>query len=157
MKWFNEILTAAKSFFGLEHDATEQEVHEKITSMKTFEEMQTGIEASVRARIEQEEGERYGAQIASEAARADAAETRAADLESQLADANTRLTALQASIATLEADATALQARIAELEKLPGATHTAGDTDTGDTGQKTANRPYHNNPIYQKALKMRRG
>lgn len=155
MKWFNEILTAAKSFFGLEHDATEQEVHEKLTGMKTLEEMKSGIEADIRTRIEQEEGERYGAQIAAEATRADAAESRAADLETQLADANTQLTALQASISALESAATDLKARIVELEKLPGATHTNGDTDTGE--KKESNKPYLNNPVYLRAQKMRRG
>lgn len=156
MKWFNEILTAVKVVFGLEHDATEQEVHEKLTSMKSYDDLKAQITADVRAVVEQEEGERYGAQIAAEAARADAAEAKATEIETKLAAANTQIEQLQADIKRLETEATALKARIVELEKLPGATHTNGDPDTGEKPE-SKNKPYLNNPVYLRAQKMRRG
>ena len=153
MKWYNEILTALKGFFSLEHDATEQEVHQRITGMKTLDEMKQSIEAEIRPRIEQEEGERYGAQIAAEAARADAAETKAGDLETRLAEADKQLESLQADVKRLEAQAVELRDKIAALEKLPAADHTSGQPATGT--QSATDKPYLRNPVYLKAQQMR--
>lgn len=147
MKWFNEILTATKAFFGMEHDATEQEVHEKLTSMKSINDM--------RAAIEAEEAQRYGAQIQAEAARATAAEQRAQELEEQLNAANTALDQLRNSVTQLRTDAESLRARITELEKLPAATHTDGQTSAA-VSTDAAEKPYHRNPIYQRAQQIRR-
>lgn len=146
MKWFNEILTAAKSFFGMEHDATEQEVHEKLTSMKSINDM--------RAAIQAEEAQRYGAQIQAEADRATAAEQRAQELEEKLTAANAALDGLQSNINQLKADAESLRARITELEKMPAADHTDGQTGT-TPATDAAEKPYLNDPITQKAMKIR--
>jgi DNA repair exonuclease SbcCD ATPase subunit len=153
MKWFNEILTAAKSFLGMDHDATEQEVHEKLTSMKNIDALRADLETELRAKIEQEEGERYGAQIQAATERAIAAEQRAEELEAKLTEANTLLDSLQTNINQLRTDAEALQARIVELEKLPAASHTGGPP--GTEGGKPAQRPYQQNPLYLKAQKIR--
>lgn len=151
MKWFNEIMTALKTFFALEHDATEQEVHEKLTGMKTLDEMKASIAADLRATIEQEEGERYGAQIIAEAARADTAEAKAADLENRLAEADKQLESLQADVKRLEAQAVELRDKIAALEKLPAADHTSGQPATGAT---QTDKPYLKNPLYIRAKAM---
>lgn len=143
MKWFNEILTAAKSFLGMDHDATEQEVHEKLTSMKNIDDM--------RATIQAEEGQRYGAQIQAEAERANSAEARAQELEAQLEAANTALDTLRDAVANLRTDAETLRERITELEKLPAASHTDGQPATSaDGGEKL----YHRNPLYQRAKQI---
>ena len=154
MKWYNEILTALKSFFSLDHDATEQEVHERLTGMKNVDEMKQSIEAEIRQRIEQEEGERYGAQIIAEMNRADAAEQKAADLDTRLNDANAQIEVLNARIAQLEKDATALRDQVAGLEKLPAADHTGVQPATG--AQAKTDRPYLRNPVYLRAKEMQR-
>jgi len=153
MKWFNEILTAAKAFLGMDHDATEQEVHEKLTSMKNIDALRADLETELRAKIEQEEGERYGAQIQAEADRANSAEARAQELEAQLEAANTALDMLRDAVTNLRTDAETLRERITELEKLPAASHTDGPP--GTEGGKPAQRPYQQNPLYIKAQKIR--
>lgn len=152
MKWYNEILNTLKSFFALEHDATEQEVHEKLTGMKTYDEMKQSIEAELRPRIEHEEAERYGPQIAAAEQRAEDAETKAGDLDAQLNAANEQIESLQARITQLETDAKSLQEQIQALEKLPAADHTSGQPGTGN--QSAAEKPYLKNPLYLKAKAM---
>lgn len=152
MKWYNEILTALKGFFSLEHDATEQEVHERLTGMKSLDDMKQSIEAEIRPRIEQEEGERYGAQIIAAQDRADAAERSAAELDTRLTDANTQIETLNARIAQLERDATALRDQVAALEKMPAADHTGGQPATGTA--TATEKPYLKNPLYLRAKQM---
>ncbi len=146
MKWFNEILTAAKSFLGMEHDATEQEVHQKLTSMKNIDHLRAQMESELRQSIELELAEGHGAEK-------HAAQQHALALESKLDAANAALDAMQSHVTQLKADAEALRARIIELENMPAANHTDGQPGT-DPGAGHE-RPYQRTPIFLKAQKIK--
>jgi len=146
MKWFNEILTAAKAFLGMEHDATEQEVHQKLTSMKNIDHLRAQMEQDLRASIQSELAEDHGAQM-------HAAQQHSFALESKLDAANAALDAMQSNVNQLKADAEALRTRILELEKMPAANHTDGQPGTDPANG--SERPYQRNPLYLKAQKMK--
>jgi hypothetical protein len=83
----------------------------------------------------------------------EALENRVKEFESEVASLQANVAQLKTEAETLKADATAKAAEIERLKAEPAAGHTAGETEPPSN---EALRPYELNPIYQKALAMRR-
>ncbi len=147
MKWFNEILTGLKSFFSLEHDATEQEVHAAITKHGNLESMKQAIRAEL-----QEEVTTLKSAMAEIESQNDALQNRLNEVEAENATLQATLSDLKKEAETLRADAKAKADEIEQMKKEPAATHTEGETEPFE---KKPARAYESNPLYLKAQAMR--
>ena len=147
MKWFNEIMSGLKSFFSLEHDATEQEVHETLTKHGSLKSFQDSIRAEVGKELEAEKASLL--EMTSEKER----------LEGDLKAANAKVGALEADVKRLEADLASqkkdLEAANTTIEKMKA--EAADDPTTGptDTPPKAGQNLWDKNPINQRAKAMR--
>lgn len=148
MKWFNEILTGLKSFFGLEHDATESEVHAALTKHGNLENMKQAIREEL-----QEEVNTLQSALAETEKQKDALDNRLKEVEAENATLQATLSDLKKEAETLKADATAKADEIERMKKEPAAEHTGGETEPFE--KKTA-RAYENNPLYKRAQEMRK-
>lgn len=128
-KWYDPILNAVKSFFGMQTDATEQEIHQALQNFKSLDDFKSSIRAQVKSEIETE----MQAKIDDEN---NEFLKKNQNLEQQLAAANQRATELQTEAADLRkkveqltADVKAKSDEIAELKSKP-----AADLNLGSTG-----------------------
>lgn len=83
-------------------------------------------------------------------------------LDNRVKEFETQVASLQANVAQLEKDAKALKAdldakvaEIAALKSEPADVHTGADTEPGSSSA-LSDKPYLKNPIYLKALAMRK-
>lgn len=147
-KWAAEILLETKRIFGLDHDASEQEVHEHLRSVESFEQFtaqaRENVEKQFTAPTEREnalQGEK------------DALENRVNELASQVDTLQTNLAALKEEAEALKQDAEAKAEEIERLKAEAADTHTGGDTNAVSNSLST--RPYLESPITKKAFAMR--
>lgn len=122
-KWAGEILLETKRIFGLDHDASEQEVHEHLRTVESF----ADVAASLRTEIEKE--------FTAPTEREKTLEDEKQDLENRAAQAEQEAATLRATVAALKKEAedlkTEAKAKADEIERLkaePATKHTGGET-----------------------------
>lgn len=147
MKWYDQILASVKSFFALEHDATEQEVHEKLQSAKSLESFQ----AELRQSLEQEIRAEMLTELNAETERANAAEILLEAAKATISEQNSGGAELESRIEQLTATITAHEATIETLKKKPAEDHTAGE---GGAPAPKNDKPYLNSAIYKQAMNI---
>lgn len=147
-KWAAQILLENKRIFGLDHEASEQEVHEHLRTVESF----ADVAASLRAEVEKE--------FTAPTERENALQTENEALENRVKELEPQVASLQANVAQLEKDAKSLKsdldAKVTEIEALKSeaaAEHTGGETEPG--GGNAEPRAYEKNPVYIRAKAMR--
>lgn len=144
--WAGEILLETKRIFGIDHDASEQEVHEHLRSVESYEAV---VAAAKTAGAEEVTALQSG--LAETERQKDALENRVKDFETQVATLQANVDKLEKDAKALQTDLDAKMAEIAALKDEPATKHTGGETEPDNKGE----RAYEKNPIYQKAKAMR--
>lgn len=120
--WTAEILLECKRIFGIQHDATEQEIHESLREIESHEDLKTSIieEFKTDSNAPTEKETELEAKVSDMQAQVD-------DLKSQLESAQQTIDNLTAEKKDLESKGSALQAEIDQLKEEPADKHTGGD------------------------------
>lgn len=127
MKFYAQILQAVIAFFALDAESTEAEVHDKLSSAGTLEDM--------RNQISQEYADRIAA------------------LEGQVADLTAKLDAAEAENTSLKSGVAVLEGEIEVLKRQPAASHSDGDKEAAPAGQE---KPWLKLAINQRAASARK-
>ncbi len=123
-KWAGEILLETKRIFGLDHDASEQEVHEHLRNVESYD---TVVDNAKSEGMQDLLALQSG--LAETERQKDFLENRAKELESQVDALQANVDALKTEAEALKADVTAKAAEIEALKSEPAAKHTTGDVD----------------------------
>lgn len=146
--WLNEIANGVKSFFGMAHDASEQEVHQQLYEQKNIETMRAELRTEIEAEVKAAGSDEFFKEKT-------ALETSLAEAESQAADLQKQVDALTGEATRLRDDSSKKADEIAQLKtdlaKKPAAAHSGGETDD----ETNAAEPWKNTAINQKATRLR--
>jgi len=124
MKLYDQILTGLKAFFSLDADATETEIHDKLSTSKPLAEIQDG---TAMADLQ--------AQITALTAKVEGHETQLGTLQASYdtlqAENTTLQTTIEAHLATITEKETAITAKETELATLKASHKTQVDSLAG--------------------------
>lgn len=145
-KWAGEILLETKRIHGLAHDASEQEVHEHLRGVQSFEDVATAATAA------------SADELATAQQQINALQEEKQTLESRVEELAAEVSTLQATVAgyktqveQLQADIKAANDTIEQMKQEPAAEHTRGETDP--TKPKSGNESM---PVWE-AFKKKHG
>ncbi|TXH09138.1 MAG: hypothetical protein E6R03_17180 [Hyphomicrobiaceae bacterium] len=131
-KWAGEILLETKRIHGLAHDASEQEVHEHLRSVTSYEDVTAAAGAA-----SEEEVTALKSALAETERQKDALDNRVAELTSQVEALHENVKRLEKEAEALKADAKAKADEIEALKKEAAAEHTNGETDPSPGKEKS--------------------
>jgi len=136
MKFYEKILKNTRRFFGMDSEASEAEVDQKLEEAGTLEAFQASIKASIEASMQRELDELNAEKESLESINQQQAE-KIDQLQQVINEANQKISEMQA--------------RIDELEKKPAVDHTSGNSS--DDGK--AKEPlWMRNPINRKVASI---
>lgn len=130
MKWYDSILTNAKRILGLEADATEAEVDQKLAETTSID------REAIRQEVEQEYLQEKN--------------TEWNQAQEQLATTQEQLTTAQASITDLQQQLAEANATIAQLKDEPDGVTTEGAKEKANNKTPL----YMQSPLTRKAMQM---